>query len=167
MGPLINPEAAERVQGLVDDAVSKGAILLKGGTHRNSYFQPTLLDMVPADAKIATEETFGPVVAVARVRGVDDAIERTNESRYGLDSCVFTNSFYTAWKVAKALEEGTVSVNDAPAHGVGFFPFGGNKDSGIGREGVGYSIDEMTRIKTIQFNLAPAGLGKTRQIPRM
>ena len=167
MGPLINPEAAERVQGLVDDAVRRGAVLLKGGTHRASYFEPTLLDMVPADATIATEETFGPVVAVARVKGVDEAIARTNESRYGLDSCVFTNNFYTAWKVAKALEEGSVSVNDAPAHGVGFFPFGGNKDSGIGREGVGYSIDEMTRIKTIQFNLAPAGLGKTRQVPRM
>ena len=167
MGPLINPEAAERVQGLVDNAVEKGAVLLKGGTHRDSYFEPTLLDMVPPDARIATEETFGPVVAVARVKGVDEAIARTNESRYGLDSCVFTNSFYTAWKVAKALEEGTVSVNDAPAHGVGFFPFGGNKDSGIGREGVGYSIDEMTRIKTIQFNLAPAGLGKARQVPRM
>jgi len=167
MGPLINPDAAERVQALVDDAVSKGAVLLKGGTHRDSYFEPTLLDMVPPDAKIATEETFGPVVTVARVRGVDDAIARTNESKYGLDSCVFTNNFYTAWKVAKALEEGTVSVNDAPAHGVGFFPFGGNKDSGMGREGVGYSIDEMTRIKTIQFNLAPAGLGKTRQFPKL
>jgi len=167
MGPLINPAAAERVQGLVDDAVSKGAVLLKGGKHRDSYFEPTLLDMVPPEAEIATEETFGPVVAVARVRGVDEAIARTNESRYGLDSCVFTNNFYTAWKVAKALEEGTVSVNDAPAHGVGYFPFGGNKDSGIGREGVGYSIDEMTRLKTIQFNLAPAGLGKARVVPRM
>jgi glyceraldehyde-3-phosphate dehydrogenase [NAD(P)+] len=102
-----------------------------------------------------------------RVASVDQAIARTNESRYGLDSCVFTNSLYTAWKVAKALEEGSVSINDAPAHGIGYFPFGGNKDSGIGREGIGYSIDEMTRIKTIQFNLAPAGLGKTRQTPKM
>jgi len=167
VGPLINREAAERVQGLVDDAVEKGAQLLKGGKHTDSYFEPTLLDLVPPDARIATEETFGPVVAVARVKGVDEAISRTNESRYGLDSCVFTNSLYTAWKVAKALEEGSVSINDAPAHGVGFFPFGGNKDSGLGREGVGYSIDEMTRIKTIQFNLAPAGLGKVRKFPRM
>ena len=167
MGPLINPEAAERVQGLVDEAVSKGAKLLKGGKHRRSYFEPTILDFVPPDAKIATAETFGPVVTVMRVKSIQEAIERTNESRYGLDSCVFTNSLYTAWKVAKALEEGTVSINDAPSHGVGYFPFGGNKDSGLGREGVGYSIDEMTKIKTIQFNLAPAGLGKTRQTPKM
>jgi acyl-CoA reductase-like NAD-dependent aldehyde dehydrogenase len=167
MGPLINPKAAERVQGLVDDAVAKGAKLVKGGKHDHSYFEPTILDHVPAEARIATEETFGPVVTVMRVQGIDEAIERTNESKFGLDSCVFTNNLYTAWKVAKALEEGSVSINDAPAHGVGYFPFGGNKDSGIGREGVGYSIDEMTRLKTIQFNLAPAGLGKTRQGPKM
>jgi acyl-CoA reductase-like NAD-dependent aldehyde dehydrogenase len=167
MGPLINPEAAKRVQGLVDDAVAKGCRLLQGGKHDGCYFQPTVLDNVPANAEIAAEETFGPVVTVMRVRSLDEAIERSNESRYGLDSCVFTNNLYTAWRVAKALEEGSVSINDAPAHGVGYFPFGGNKDSGIGREGVGYSIDEMTRLKTIQFNLAPAGLGKTRQTPKM
>ena len=167
MGPLINGEAAERVQSLVDDAVAKGAKLLRGGKHRDSYFEPTVLDAVPSSARIASEETFGPVVTVMRVGSVADAIERVNESRYGLDSCVFTNNFYVAWRVTKALEEGTVTVNDAPAHGVGYFPFGGNKDSGVGREGVGYSIDEMTRIKTIQFNLAPGGLGKTRQPQRM
>jgi acyl-CoA reductase-like NAD-dependent aldehyde dehydrogenase len=167
MGPLISPEAAERVQSLVDDAVSKGAVLVSGGKHRRSYFEPTVLDRVPLGARIASEETFGPVTTVIRVKDVDEAIERTNESKFGLDSCVFTNNLYTAWKVAKALEEGSVSINDAPAHGVGYFPFGGNKDSGTGREGVGYSVDEMTRLKTIQFNLAPAGLGKTRQMPKM
>ena len=167
MGPLISPQAAERVQSLVDDAVSKGARLLRGGKHKDSYFDPTILDFVPADARIATEETFGPVVTTMRVKDIQEAIERTNGSRYGLDSCVFTNSLYTAWRVAKALEEGSVSINDAPSHGVGYFPFGGNKDSGLGREGVGYSIDEMTKIKTIQFNLAPAGLGKARQTPKM
>jgi glyceraldehyde-3-phosphate dehydrogenase [NAD(P)+] len=167
LGPLINPKAAERVQSLVDDAVSKGASLVSGGKHSRSYFEPTILDFVPRQARIASEETFGPVATVMRVKDVDEAINRTNESKFGLDSCVFTANLYTAWKVAKALEEGSVSINDAPAHGVGYFPFGGNKDSGLGREGVGYSIDEMTRIKTIQFNLAPAGLGKTHQTSKM
>src|SRR5579875_3154946 len=167
VGPLINRQAAERVQMLVDDAVAKGAELLRGGKHNNSYFEPTILDNVPLTANIAWEETFGPVVTIIRVKNVDEAIEIVNKSKYGLDSCVFTNNFYTAWKVSKALEEGSVTVNDAPAHGVGYFPFGGNKDSGMGREGIGYSIDEMTRIKTIQFNLAPAGLGKRRNVPRM
>ena len=167
VGPLINSDAANRVQGLVDNALSKGASLLKGGKHQGCYFEPTILGEVSLDAEIVWEETFGPVVPLIKVSNIDEAIELTNKSRYGLDSCVFTNNLYTAWKVAKALEEGTITINDAPAHGVGFFPFGGNKDSGIGREGVGKSIDEMTRIKTIQFNLAPAGLGKTRQQPKM
>jgi len=167
VGPMINLGAAERVQGLVDDAVSKGASLLAGGKHRDTYFEPTLLDRVPLEANIAWEETFGPVITVIRARSVDEAVQLSNRSRYGLDSCVFTNSLYTAWKVSKALEEGSVSINDAPSHGVGYFPFGGNKDSGLGREGVGYSIDEMTRIKTIQFNLAPGGLGKTRDVANL
>ncbi len=167
VGPLINEGAAERVQSLVDDAVSKGAALLRGGRHKDAYFEPTVLDRVSLETKIAWEETFGPVVAVIRTRSIDEAIQVANKSRYGLDSCVFTNSLYTAWKVAKALEEGSVSINDAPSHGVGYFPFGGNKDSGLGREGIGYSIDEMTRIKTIQFNLAPAGLGKTRDVAKL
>ncbi|HYB45689.1 MAG TPA: aldehyde dehydrogenase family protein [Nitrososphaerales archaeon] len=167
LGPLINAGAAERVQSLVDDATSKGAKLLAGGHHRGTYFEATLLDRVPLEARIAWEETFGPVITVIRTKSVDEAIEVANRSKYGLDSCVFTNSFYTAWKVAKALEEGSVSLNDAPSHGVGYFPFGGNKDSGLGREGVGYSIDEMTRLKTIQFNLAPGGLGKARDVPKL
>ena len=167
LGPLINPAAAERVQSLVDDAVSKGASLLAGGKHKGTYFEPTLLDRVPLEARIAWEETFGPVITVIRVKNIDEAIQVSNRSKYGLDSSVFTNNLYTAWKVSKALEEGSVSINDAPSHGVGYFPFGGNKDSGLGREGVGYSIDEMTRLKTIQFNLAPGGLGKTRDVPKL
>jgi acyl-CoA reductase-like NAD-dependent aldehyde dehydrogenase len=167
IGPLINSQASERVQALVDDAISRGASLIQGGKHLGCYFEPTILANVPLDSQIAWEETFGPVVSIIKVQNIDEAIELTNRSRYGLDSCVFTTNFYTAWKVAKALEEGSISINDAPAHGVGFFPFGGNKDSGMGREGVGKSIDEMTRIKTIQFNLAPAGLGKTRQALKM
>jgi glyceraldehyde-3-phosphate dehydrogenase [NAD(P)+] len=167
LGPLINLKAAERVQSLVDDAISKGALLLRGGKHEGTYFEPTILDSVPLDARIAWEETFGPVVTIIKVKNIDEAIDLSNKSRYGLDSCVFTNSLFTALKVSKRLEDGSVSINDAPSHGIGYFPFGGNKDSGLGREGVGYSINEMTRTKTIQFNLAPAGLGKTREFPKM
>lgn len=162
--PLINKKAAEKVQLLVDDALQKGAKLLKGGKHDGSYFEPTLLDDVPLDAKIAWEETFGPVVVIIKVKSIDDAIEIVNSSNYGLDSCVFTNNLYIAWRVAKALEEGSVTINDFPSHGTGYFPFGGNKDSGLGREGIGYSLDEMTRIKTIQIDLSP--LGSTKKISK-
>ncbi len=167
MGPLIDIRAAERVKGLVDDAVAKGAECLRGGRHDGCYFEPTVLDRVPLAANIVWEETFGPVITVVRIRDEDEAIEIANRSKYGLDSCVFTRDFYRMWKVAKRIQTGEVTVNDLPKHGVGFFPYGGWKDSGVGREGIGYTIEEMTYLKTIVFNMEPAGLGKVRRGFRM
>ena len=156
IGPLIEHGAVDRVHGLVLDAVSKGAKLLTGGKHQGNYYHPTVLDRVPVEARILWDETFGPIIPIARVKDVDEAIDLTNKSRYGLDSCVFTNNINLARKVAKRLEEGEVTINAAPRHGVGYYPFGGNKDSGIGREGIGYSIEEMTRLKTVVYNWKPA-----------
>ncbi len=150
VGPMVNADAAARVHALIADAVEKGAKVLLGGEVEAAYHQPTVLVDVPLDAEIVWEETFGPVLAVVRVADLDAALEVANGSRYGLDSAVFTRSLEQAWKAAHALECGMVHVNDAPAHGVGHFPFGGHKpDSGIGREGLGYSIDECTRVKTV------------------
>lgn len=149
VGPLINAQAAENVRGLVKDAVERGAKLACGGMARGNYFEPTLLLDVPIDARIMWEETFGPVVAVHRIASMDEAIEISNRSEYGLDSAVFTKNINNAWKLAKRLEVGEVTINNYPAHGVGFFPFGGVKESGLGREGIGYSIEEFTNIKTI------------------
>ncbi|MEM3383116.1 MAG: aldehyde dehydrogenase family protein [Nitrososphaerales archaeon] len=163
VGPVINIKAAERIKGLIDDAKMKGAKLIMGGNHKGCYFEPTVLYDVPLNARIAWEETFGPVITVIKIRNEDEAIEIGKKSRYGLDSCVFTNNFYKMWKIAKRLETGEVTINDLPKHGVGYFPFGGTKESGIGREGIGYSIDEMTVLKTITFNLEPAKLGKVKR----
>ena len=163
IGPLINSRAAARISEQVSDAVAKGAELLRGGKSSGPYFEPTVLDHVPQQATIATEEVFGPVVTIIRCRDVDEALKFARKSKYGLESCVFTKDFYLMWRVAKALECGGVTINDCPSHGIGYFPFGGIKQSGLGREGIGYSIDEMTRLKTIVFNLAPAGLGKKEQ----
>lgn len=160
IGPVIDQAAAERIHKMVMDAVKSGADLLRGGRFHQAYYEPTVLDKVPISASIATEETFGPVVTVLRLKDEGEALSFAKKSKYGLESCVFTNDFYKMWHVAKALECGEVTINDYPLHGVGYFPFGGIKDSGMGREGVGYSIDEMTHLKTIVFNLAPAGLGK-------
>ncbi len=162
VGPLINERALNNVASLVEDAVSKNAVLLVGGRNHGLIYEPTLLDHVPLEARIAWEETFGPVLPVIRVSGEREAVEIANKSNLGLDSAVFTSSLYSMWRVAKTLQVGTVSVNDAPAHGVGNFPFGGVKDSGMGREGLGYSIDELTVIKTISVNIAPSGLWKGR-----
>ena len=156
LGPLIDHGSVERVHALVVDAVEKGAKLLIGGKHEGNYYHPTVLDNVSTNANIMWDETFGPVIPIMHVKNVDEAIELANKSRYGLDSCVFTNNINLARKVAKRLEEGEVTVNAAPRHGVGYYPFGGNKDSGIGREGIGYSIEEMTRLKTIVYNWKPA-----------
>ncbi|MDQ3895893.1 MAG: aldehyde dehydrogenase family protein [Actinomycetota bacterium] len=150
VGPMVNAKAAARVNHLVGDAVDKGARLLAGGEVADAYHQPTVVADVPLDADIFWEETFGPVLTVAPVADLDTALELANRSRYGLDSAVFTSDLDAAWRAARALECGQVTINDAPAHGVGHFPFGGRKpDSGIGREGLGYSIDECTVLKTV------------------
>jgi acyl-CoA reductase-like NAD-dependent aldehyde dehydrogenase len=150
VGPLVNTKAADAVHRLVSDAVERGADVLLGGEVDGTYHQPTVLGEVSPEAEIVWEETFGPVLTLVRVPNLDAAIDLANRSRYGLDSAVFTSNLDNAWKAAHALECGMVHINDAPAHGVGHFPFGGFKpDSGLGREGLGYSIDECTRIKTV------------------
>jgi glyceraldehyde-3-phosphate dehydrogenase (NADP+) len=150
VGPLVNEKAAQRVNALVADATDKGAKLLLGGGASGCFQEPTVLAEVSLEAEIAWEETFGPVLPITPVESLDHALEIANRSRYGLDSSVFTSNIDRAWRAARGLEVGMVHVNDAPAHGVGHFPFGGYKpDSGIGREGLGYSIDESTVLKTV------------------
>ncbi len=162
VGPLISKQSAERIKGLIDDAVKKGAKILYGGKIKDCYVEPTLLDNVSPESRIACEETFGPVVTVIRVKDEDEALKIASLPRFGLDSCIFSNNFYKIWKWTKQLQVGGVSVNDLPRHGVGYFPFGGIRDSGSGREGIGYSIEEMTRAKTVVLNLEPGGLGKKK-----
>ncbi|MCK4714499.1 MAG: aldehyde dehydrogenase family protein, partial [Candidatus Aenigmarchaeota archaeon] len=154
IGPLINKGALEKVSGLVEDAREKGARVLLGGKMlKGLYYAPTVLDKVNAGMRIAWEETFGPVVTVIRVRDAEHAVELANKSIYGLDSSVFTQDIDKGIKIARRLEDGSVTINGHPAHGLGNFPYGGNKDSGIGREGIGYSLEEMTRKDTIVFAL--------------
>ncbi len=161
MGPVISAKAAKRIDELVKDAITHGAKLLAGGSYKDAYYEPTLLTDVPHDARIAIEETFGPVITIIKVGDREEAIRLSNDSRYGLDSCVFTEDFYAAWEVIKSLQSGNVTLNAAPSHGSAYFPFGGIKDSGQGKEGVGYSVEEMTVLKTIVLNLAPKNLGKS------
>jgi len=160
VGPVINRSAALRIKSLIDDAIEKGAKALVGGGVHDTYVEPTVLYDVPESAKIMWEEIFGPVIPIHKVKDADEAIAFAKRSEYGLDSCVFSNNFYDMWRVAKSLQVGEVTINDMPKHGIGYFPFGGTKSSGTGREGVGFSIDEMTNIKTIVFNLEPGAMGK-------
>jgi len=152
-GPLIDRKAVERVSSLVDDAIQKGAKICTGGKYNENYFEPTVLCNVPLESRIMWEETFGPIIPIYTFKNEEEAIEFTNRSEYGLDNSIFTDDINIAWRVAKKMESGEVTVNGFPSHGIGFFPFGGVKQSGLGREGIGYSIEEFTNTKTIVFNL--------------
>jgi acyl-CoA reductase-like NAD-dependent aldehyde dehydrogenase len=102
--------------------------------------------------KIAWEETFGPVATVIPVDGYEKMIEIANKSEYGLDASVFTKNIDKGLDAGMRLEDGTVNINAAPSHGLGNFPFGGDKESGMDREGIKFSVDEMTKVHTVVFN---------------
>jgi glyceraldehyde-3-phosphate dehydrogenase [NAD(P)+] len=149
LGPLVSEDQAEWVEELVTDALERGADLVRGGERDGRVFEPTLLANVPRDARIVHEEQFGPVVAVTTVEDADDAVSLANESDLALDGCVFTADHDRAMDVAERLDAGAVRINGAPSHGLGDIPFGGNDASGINREGIGVSIEQFVRRKTI------------------
>ncbi|PSQ15111.1 aldehyde dehydrogenase [Halobacteriales archaeon QS_8_69_26] len=149
IGPLISESQAEWVETLVEDAVARGAELVRGGERDGKVFEPTVLADVPHDARILSEEQFGPVAAVARFEDREEAIELANDTDLGLDASVFTADYDRAMEVADRVRAGAVRINGAPSHGLGDIPFGGVKDSGIGREGIGYTIEAFTTTKSI------------------
>ena len=149
VGPLISESQADWVEELIDDAVEKGATLVTGGERDGQFVQPALLAEVPHDARIVHKEQFGPVAAVTRVADEEEALELANESDLGLDASVFTSDYNRAMRVAERLEAGGVRINGRPSHGLGDIPFGGVKDSGIGREGIGYTIEAFVERKSI------------------
>ncbi len=149
LGPLISEGQADWVEELVEDALNKGADLVRGGGRDGQFVEPTLLANVPRDARIVREEQFGPVVAVTTIDSADDAVSVANASDLALDGCVFTADHDRAMDVADRLDAGAVRINGAPSHGLGDIPFGGNKKSGINREGIGVSIEQFVRRKSI------------------
>ncbi len=151
--PLINQQAADFVMELVDDARIKGAKLLAGGGRKGNLIEPTLFDYVTTDMRLAWEEPFGPILPVIRVANMDEAIEIANQSVYGLQSAVFTEDIDDAFYIANRLEVGTVQINNKTERGPDHFPFLGVKASGIGTQGIRYSIEAMTRLKATVINL--------------
>lgn len=144
VGPLVDENAARRVESWVEDAVAKGAKLLTGGARDGAAYEPTVLAELPADAIIATEEVFGPVLSLHRVDGTDEAFAVVNDSKFGLQSGVFTHDLQTAFRAHRELEVGGVIIGDAPSYRADQMPYGGVKDSGVGREGVRYAMDDYT-----------------------
>ena len=151
--PLIDNKAADYVQELIDDAISHGATLLCGNKRCNNLIYPTLFDNVTTNMRIAWEEPFGPVLPVIRVKNIDEAINIANNSQYGLQSSVYTKNIDDAFNVANRLEVGTVQINSKPERGPDHFPFSGTKSSGMGTQGIKYSIEAMTRSKSTVLNI--------------
>lgn len=149
LGPVIDDRAVQRLTHLVEDAVAKGASLLTGGKSPDRpghYFEPTVLDNVPADADIATTEIFGPVAAITRFKTQAEVIEKANETEFGLAAFIFTQDLDRAFNVAEALETGMVGINNGLLSNIAA-PFGGVKASGTGREGGAEGLEEYQEIR--------------------
>ena len=144
VGPLVSEDAAERVEPWVDEAVAAGATLLTGGKRDGATYAPTVLADVPADAKVSCEEVFGPVLTVQKVDGEAEAFAAVNDSKYGLQAGVFTRDLQTAFRAHRALEVGGVIIGDVPSYRADQMPYGGVKQSGVGREGVRFAMEDYT-----------------------
>jgi len=163
MGPLISPESADEMMNSIEEAVKAGGRILYGGRKLGeTYVEPTLIEILDKNVlkglKLYREEVFAPVALITSFSNLDEAIELANGRAYGLDAAIFGYNMDQVRKLARLLEFGAIYINDMPRHGVGYYPFGGRKDSGIGREGVGYSIEYVTTYKTIVYNYREKGV---------
>lgn len=153
-GPLIATEHLRRINDWVNEAVEKGAKILTGGkiiSENNNLYAPTLLTNTNSQMKVISEEAFGPVAAIEKVSSFEEGLEKINDSRFGLQAGVFTKNMERMKMAFNKLDVGGVIVNNVPALRMDVMPYGGIKDSGLGREGIKYAIEEMTEPKLIIF----------------
>lgn len=150
---LITEREAVRVETWVQDAVEQGARVLVGGRREGALFRPTVLDQVPDSARLDCEEVYGPVVSLYRVASLDEAITRANSTDYGLHAAVFTESLRDTFRAVERLHVGAVIVNDSTDYRLDAMPFGGMKNSGVGREGIRHAVLEMTETRVVCLNL--------------
>jgi glyceraldehyde-3-phosphate dehydrogenase (NADP+) len=152
MGPLISLASAEEIEQVIQEALSQGAQVATGGKRTGTYIEPTILTNVSKDMRVVKEETFGPVVSFITVSSADEAIGIINDSRYGLQASIFTQDEERAKHLAKRLQVGTVQINGSPQRGPDNFPFMGIKESGLGVQGIRYSLEAMSRLQSIVVN---------------
>ena len=149
VGPVIDDEARDRILEWIDEAVAGGAKLVCGGAHSGRVIEPTVLENVPPESRVFRLEVFGPVATFHRVRSIDEGVSGVNDSAYGLQAAVFSNDLSNVLYAYRHLRVGGVIVNDSSTFRVDSMPYGGLKDSGFGREGVRYAIEEMTEPKLL------------------
>ncbi|MEM8783927.1 MAG: aldehyde dehydrogenase family protein [Planctomycetota bacterium] len=149
VGPMISESEATRLHGWVEQAVSAGATLLCGGQRDDAMLDATLLENVPRDQPVCTEEAFGPVAVLSRFSRFEDALDEVNDSVFGLQAGIFTRDLYKAQLAWDTLDVGGVVIGDVPSWRVDNMPYGGVKDSGLGREGVRFAMEDMTEIRNL------------------
>jgi succinyl-CoA reductase len=158
VGPVIDAAAIERIDALIEDARSRDAKILTGGRRsppaEGTFYAPTVLDEVPEDARVVREEPFGPVAPIIRFSDVDEAVRVANATEYGLQAAVYTRDIAHGFELARRIRAGGVHLNDPTTLRWDALPFGGVKESGLGREGVRYAMQEMTEVKLISVNYA-------------
>jgi len=153
MGPLVRESDAKRVEDCVKEAIEGGARLVLGGERHGAIFAPTVLADVKPDMRVSRSELFGPAVALMSVETIDEAIELANATNYGLSAGVFTQDINRAMRFARELEVGNVHINWGPQWRADLMPYGGLKDSGFGKEGPKYAVEEMTELKMVVMHL--------------
>lgn len=152
IGPMISEQEAIRTEEWVNEAVTQGARILIGGKRRGAWFEPTIVTNVQSDMKIVCMEAFSPIFSIIPYDTIEEAVTMVNDSVYGLQAGVFTNSLEIARLCAMKIETGGVIINDGATFRTDNMPYGGIKDSGVGREGPQYTVKEMTEEKLIVFN---------------
>ena len=153
LGTLISEKAAMQVEETVNNAVNAGAEILTGGKRNGAFYEATVIDKVTPDMDLVVNETFGPVAPLIKVKTVDEAIQIANATEYGLQAGVFTENYRNAMRCANEIEAGTVFINKQSTFRTDNMPFGGFKNSGCGKEGIKYAVEEMTKTKLIGLNL--------------
>ncbi len=156
IGPMISESEAKRLHDWIGSATAAGATLLCGGGREGAMLEATLMENVPKTAKVCTEEAFGPVAMLERYSSFEDALDRVNDSAFGLQAGIFTRDLYKMQKAWDELEVGGVIIGDVPSWRVDNMPYGGVKDSGLGREGVRFAIEDMTEIRNLVIRTPPS-----------
>lgn len=155
LGPMITEEAAVKAEAWIQEAVQSGAVIRTGGNRKGTFLEPTILEKVDFEMKVVCAEVFAPIIAVMPFDTEEEVIGYANNSRYGLQAGVFTNNINLAMRMAEALETGGVWINEVSVKRYDHIPYGGVKESGIGKEGIQYAIEEMTDLKFIGMKILP------------
>jgi acyl-CoA reductase-like NAD-dependent aldehyde dehydrogenase len=156
IGPMIAESEAAGLDGKIQSAIQAGSRLLCGGKRQGSLLEPTLLENAPKDHPVVCEEAFGPVAVLSRFSDFDAALDEVNDSAFGLQAGIFTRDIHKAYRAWDVLQVGGVVIGDVPSFRVDHMPYGGAKDSGIGREGVRWAIEHLTDVRLMVVRTPPA-----------